>query len=737
LATLILLAVLGPVSLKIVPELLGNLFDQSDYGWQFAGWGTFLVSIGAFLLAYAAVTTLNLTLYYGDDRFPDSREFPLHMDHPILVFVAGTLSAAAFLASVIYRTETDRPAHALAAVLGFLVALAAVFAAKYVQLAATDPKTTPHPPPYLVFPAYKIPLLRRYFDRLYWSPPHRLRGLKEIFNRISQWPLELLRCAGEGYLVDPAAPRGELKLRSGHVFALALAVIAFLFYWGIGIDKHYITDQRARVPALAFVLLFLIVACWALSALTFFFDRYRFPLLWTIAVLAMITANSPPSDHFFRVDEVRDRGTFLTPADYLRERIVNAGNKRVNLVFVATPGGGIQAGAWTAQVLAGLNKEVHDDNSSIPDLFNKSVCFISSVSGGTMGAMIYAASLAGIVPDPAVNARESAIDEVAWGWTQPDFARAVLPWIGDRNVDRGWALEERWIAVNHLGVARTDMWETLTSKGTSGHDIYLRDWAAMRTKLPALVFNSMLVERGQHVVFSTTEYPQVKDSRGVINFYHLYPGKAVDVRIATAARLSASFPYVVPASRPEIDPSAGAFHFVDGGYYDNNGIDSLVGWLADAIRGLDNQIGDILILQIRHFDPAKPKEGSKRGWFFQTYAPLAGLLSMWSAAPASRDNNELGLFLREFNGNPDHKHHAWLTTAQFQGPDDCAPLSWKLSPRERTCITNAWETLSAPKPSVPGGASQNIVPKSLVDCVNAYLNRKEDGPPPQTCDDTP
>jgi hypothetical protein len=60
------------------------------------------------------------------------------------------------------------------------------------------------------------------------------------------------------------------------------------------------------VPALAFVLLFSIVLCWGLSALTTFFDRYRFPLLSVLLSIAAVTANIPQWDHFFRVEQTND-----------------------------------------------------------------------------------------------------------------------------------------------------------------------------------------------------------------------------------------------------------------------------------------------------------------------------------------------------------------------------------------------------------------------------------------------
>ena len=93
------------------------------------------------------------------------------------------------------------------------------------------------------------------------------------------------------------------------------------------------------------------------------------------------------------------------------------------------------------------------------------VALISSVSGGSLGSLIYAASFAHhIKPEEVIpNSRASAINGVAWGWTYPDFFRSLAPWLVDGTSDRGWALEEKWAAVNKLS--------------TNGRDTYLSDWA--------------------------------------------------------------------------------------------------------------------------------------------------------------------------------------------------------------------------------------------------------------------
>ncbi|HEX4166808.1 MAG TPA: patatin-like phospholipase family protein, partial [Bryobacteraceae bacterium] len=678
LLTLLLLAAFGPVSqFTSASALLGNLFDQrNDLGAVWAD--VFAVAFAAFLLAFTAISTLNLTLHYGTLRFSDNVEAP-HFSHhfevqqkrPGLTFALGLLSACSLVITVLIRTgASERMWGASAAVVALLAASGLTLLAKIAQLALTDPAVTPYPPPLLVFPVNHVPWMDRWFRHLYcWPGPERnalpargFRRMKRALGRASQVPFRLFQPASQGYLAAIHSDEGtRLKLRSGHVFALALALLALATYVLVGFDKANITASPARVPALAYVLLFLIVICWFLSALAFFFDRYRFPLLLSVAGLAIVTANMPGSDHFFRVEtpetvsrlQTLDVKKYLTPSAYLAAR---AKDQR-RLILVATPGGGIQAAAWTAKVLEELDARFPEKGGVHG--FRNSVALISSVSGGSLGSMIYAASFTGRVKEErmAENARASAINEVAWGWTSPDFWRTIFPaFRRPLTVDRGWALEQKWAVTNRLSP------DPVSPSTSPNNDTYLSDWAEKGTAVPALLFNSMLVERGQHVVFSTTRFPPPNDPRGIANFYDLYPDiqKPFDIRVNTAARLSASFPYVAPAARSNLrSASTGDFHFVDGGYYDNFGIDALIGWIASAYQNdpaLRKAVPDLLVLQIRHFNPDALSPGRKAGWGFQIVAPLVALLDMWTNSPTHRDRNELDLFVNsyELSGNGPH-----------------------------------------------------------------------------------
>jgi hypothetical protein len=742
LITLFVLAGLGPFALRQGEQLLGNLFDLRVVNpklldaagnptviVELSAWYLFAVSFAAFMLAWTAVSVINLVVHYGRIRFADP---DLHLDQkrPAATFLLGFSCALVLVICTVLQTPIDRLLRYGMPLLGLLSSLAVVVMAKAVQLLLTDPKTTPHPPPYLVFPAYLFKPLERRFDALYcWSSP-RAERFKGYLNRLIQWPLEILRGAGQGYLVDCDAPAGNLTLRSGHVFAIAMSLMAFALYIGIGYYKGRINEKPATVPALAFALLFLIVTCWFLGALCFFFDRYRVPLLASLAVLSLATTYAPESDHFYRVAADLKLPHLLRPSALVKDR-AGSGNHKRRLILVATAGGGIQAAAWTARVLHGLEEAcahpvMPDDECDLRD----SILVISGVSGGSLGAMAYARSfapnLSPVSADSVVaNAEAAAIDEVAWGWTVPDVFRMISPWFRSQYIDRGWALEQKWRAIHQLHYEKTQA-AFLPAGRTK--DVLLSDWAPNPgIPMPALLLNATIVELGKPVVFSTTDFPQENDRRGLVNFYNLFRDRkhTYDIRVNTAARLSASFPYVSPAARSNIEnPPVPDYHIVDGGYYDNYGVVALLAWLESAIeeagdskKEVHDDLADVLVLGIRPFPSAGDSKPDKtHGWGFQTVAPIDGLLDVRDTGQRERDDNALALFTEYYRTRGIKVWRADFVYPSDFGPDlGCleAPLSWKLSLDQLECIEVGWKQFLHAATSA-----------HEVNCVLDYLNGK-------------
>jgi hypothetical protein len=188
--------------------------------------------------------------------------------------------------------------------------------------------------------------------------------------------------------------------------------------------------------------------CLGLSGLAFYFDRYRIPVLIPLLGVLLI-ASYFGSDYYYPT----------IPRTMSTETVENgsAGKQETpaeTMIVVAANGGGIQAAAWSAQVLTGLEEECQTTQGCDQD-FAKSIRLISSVSGGSIGTMYFVNEYEedGTLPEKGLEkivarAEGSSLDHIAWGLLYPDLARTVniLPWgFGLFELDRGQTLDKAWL----------------------------------------------------------------------------------------------------------------------------------------------------------------------------------------------------------------------------------------------------------------------------------------------------
>jgi len=476
----------------------------------------------------------------------------------------------------------------------------------------------------------------------------------------------------------PAALAGYPPWKD-HVSATAGFVLALGIYTFFGLYGKRRLGIKSNVPALCSALMIMMLACSTLSSISFFLDLWHVPLL-LVLLWGYITAHSQNSDHFY--------GLLARPADAqpaptpLETICATKPSQKGRVILVAANGGGIQAAAWAAQVLEGLGRDV----PAFPD----SVRLISSVSGGSLGSACYTYKQAYPgAQDAFVAASKSSLDEVAWGLSWPDFISSIFPWITSGWLGRGRALEKAWIRN-----CQTDAYPNAFL------DRPLSDWnAGVRNgTLPAVIMNATLVETGQRLLFGTTRFTETSNGRARVDAADLH-GASKDVAAATAARLSASFPLVTPAARS--DAKGLQPHVVDGGYYDNYGMATLVEWLDEALCADNQSVRSVLVIQI-HGAPvssdsdAQPEKLSDRGWFFQIAAPLLTLYNVGGAGQIAHNDLELGQMQHRWFGQvPIHS-----VTMEF--PDADAPLSWHLTREQQQKVQQRWMT----HPAVQQGRKQ-------------------------------
>ena len=511
-----------------------------------------------------------------------------------------------------------------------------------------------------------------------------------------------------GYL---DAERGTLQQR--HLFAayqFGLAFAAYVVYFVVsGIDLE--NRGQFLVPTLSLVLVMLTLGCWGLAGIAFFLDRFRVPLLAPMAVFAFAGGLFQQSDYFYEGLPRSSRSApALTAADIIdaHEKGLDAGTP---IVLVATTGGGIQAAAWTARVLTGLNEAVWLENNGAHTSFSHYVRMISAVSGGSVGTMYFAAAYqkGEVPPDQSqkilVNAEQSSLDEVTWGLAYPDLIFGFFPLLKGIGVSGG---QVRTTDSGFIFADRGRMLETSWRKRLPQieEDSTLNGWrrdAALGTR-PAIIFNSTLVETGDRYLLASTGFIDSAENKakreqyqGRWEFSKLYPDS--DLRIPTAARLSATFPYVTPAARMLRNDSRhsedGRFyrpepHAVDGGYYDNYGMASLLDWLDNGLQAIPAR-PKILIIEIRASPLRKlgRPSSSSYGSLFQLSNPLQTMANVRGTGQLSHNGLDENLVNRIYSPK--------VCEAVFEfnnnDPRGCPrnePLNWHLTPTDIRAVQDAW-----------------------------------------------
>jgi hypothetical protein len=255
------------------------------------------------------------------------------------------------------------------------------------------------------------------------------------------------------------------------------------------------------------------------------------------------------------------------------------------------------------------------------------------------------------------------------------------------------------------------------------------------SNFPAFTMNTTTVERGDRFLLANYRLPayQVGPIEGppAESFIDVFrTGNRPDLPLASAAQLSATFPYVSSAVRIPQKYSSYSEHFVDGGYYDNDGTSSVIEFLRYAldcpVPGTTNSdpqdaaakqdihsrgAVDVLLIEIRNSidtdapnsqpapfvrhnsEPSPPKPWSHAGLLQQLGFPLAGFWNAGHGSVTARDRNGLDLLLQSHAANL-HLHQIIFddqTQPEARWYIHAAqdPLSWSLTPKERAEVTKS------------------------------------------------
>ncbi|MFN3150448.1 hypothetical protein [Bremerella sp.] len=458
-------------------------------------------------------------------------------------------------------------------------------------------------------------------------------------------------------------------------FFVYLVFLAFVHHQ---VARRLENDEYWLTSAPSMLVLFLWLVLMTLAGLANWLDRWRIPPLVVFVLLISLfmsirgstrLLNSFPdtSDNGFvgKMSDIREKeDELLDGGGDIRERRLliadetlsfeqdawaaiqnrmrrleshdSLSSKGKTLVVVTCPGGGIHAAAWASCVLDQLSEKYVE--------FKDSLCVVSGVSGGSVGTLFFIGSryeneLIGELEvgasqpsveethkllkekSPALElSARSSLEAIAFGATVDDLYSLV----GIPGAGRGQRLEDSWNSRLH------DEIQTMT----------IGQWGD-RSKagvIPIVVFNSTDAVSGRRVLFDTIPTPRRTSSVGLtarpLNYRELLntQGQARDLLPATAARTSATFPYISPFTKPNGANDIGNHvAMCDGGYVDNEGIVTAVNWIEFFLKQWEDETPDkktfdrILLLRI---EPSSVEDKNQPA----TSGGIAGVLR-WLTGP--------------------------------------------------------------------------------------------------------
>ncbi len=701
----LILAVLLPASIVVwLEDVLGNLADLGFLGIMFTAWFAMHAAWVVLFSLWMLLETIPRRAKVGFVReglqipiappqstkrqrlIADLRSWPLRVVLAVHRLTRGephtlslwalfwySLLAAPLIVAIVWKSTTaggtSAGANTLAALLG--VALAWAVRLAVFRLTGGAPTIIERP-------------LEGFIKRIDAS----------VERRADAAPAARKRDQPQRGLTYELAPQEVLDRRRARALAFMLLTWGFYVAGAFLLSPNRPAWMADNIPVLLTVLLLLTLACLLLSWVAAVVDVMRVPVSLSLFLVLFVSFQAFDKDHYYRPTPpaVGSGPEALTPEQLIeRWSQDHAAEPGPVMVVIATSGGGITAARWTADVLTAarwtadvLTRLQHEVGAP----FGDSIALVSSVSGGGVGAMYFidryrdgnspaGADLCSIKDASAA----SSLSATSWGFLYRDMW-SILPGMPGEK-DRGWALERAWSRQMDDGGATLREWR---DDARAGHR-------------PVPVFNATVAETGRRFLLTPLSLPGRGADESSLwyaeNFTDLYPDW--DLPVVSAARLSATFPWVSPIARPARDTvdSGIAYHLADGGYFDNHGVATAVDFLRTVKRELAPAVDGpgqddagrarlkILLIQIRAAQASVRDPGEGGGFTYAIAGPGITMLQVRAATQVARNEVELELLRESWPAHID-----FYTEVFDAGP--AGPLSWHLTTADIAELEAVW-----------------------------------------------
>ncbi|WP_416674946.1 patatin-like phospholipase family protein [Egbenema bharatensis] len=400
---------------------------------------------------------------------------------------------------------------------------------------------------YLIFGAFSLPLVIAATDSKFSLGTIAIFVLSPLINlilyswysereanlsrKITRWFIPcLLGSAIFGFTLPPTAVPGAVGAIGVVAIAFTILVVIFSIIYNWALENN--------IPALAFLVSF---------AIFFSFlnwnDNHQF------------RHSTKPQD--LPLPALED--SFESWLASRPDRDQYAG-KPYPVYLVSAQGGGIYAAYHAATALTKLTE-------SMPN-FPQHVFAISGVSGGSLGASTFTSLIkeSQSINQPLTTAVSRIFDQ---DLLSPLLTLGLFPDLIQRFIP--FPIDE-WDRASGLEVAFENAWNRLPGQEERENPFkrsFYQHWQPEGIA-PALVLNTTVVENGKRLVISPFKIELPTQENIVLD------ERSLDLKLSTAAGLSARFPFVTPVGWYQRSNDGSKSRLADGGYFDNSGIPTTI-----------------------------------------------------------------------------------------------------------------------------------------------------------------
>jgi hypothetical protein len=375
----------------------------------------------------------------------------------------------------------------------------------------------------------------------------------------------------------------------------------------------------------------------------------------------------------------RDRELGLQRLDRWRQRRMAAGDTKPPVIVIGVSGGGSRAAYWTFRTLQYL------DSVSQGRLFSNTV-LITGASGGMLGAAywrsIHKAHQEGRIADPYDPRHQEHIgrdllNAIVFSFVSVDLISPFnkIPVAGyGYTRDRGYAMEQELV------------------RNTEGLlDQRLGDFRVAETagRIPALIVNGTIVNDGRRLMMSALPVSYLTQPSYAIRDSFSPPVDAVDfvtffskqnpynLRLTSALRMSASFPFILPVVKL---PSIPQMNIMDAGLRDNFGTEVANRYLFVFRDWLKKYAGNVVYIQIRDTRESEAAVPSQQNTLIRMLTdPLFVIQDKWAPIQSYYAGDIRDIAAYAFDGQLKYVTLEYIPVTT----DKPAPLNFHLTQKER------------------------------------------------------